>query len=102
MAEQFSNFATTTLNGAIDNAVTSIVVTSATPFPSSAQYRITIDTEIMTVTGGAGTTTWTVTRGAESTTAASHSNGAAVSHTLTSGSLGTFASLASPTFTGTP
>ena len=40
------------------------------------------------MTAGAGTTTWTVTRGAESTTAASHADGAAVTHVLTAGAVG--------------
>ena len=39
---------------------------------------IQVDSEIMIVTAGWGTTTLTVTRGAESTTAATHSNGATV------------------------
>jgi hypothetical protein len=77
----------TTLNGGIDNVVTTIVVTSATPFPSSAQYRIVIDNEVMLVTAGAGTTSWTVTRGVEGSTAAAHSNGAGVFHVVTAASL---------------
>lgn len=85
--EQFANYVATTLNGAINNSVTSITITSATGFPAAAQYRIKIDSEILIVTAGAGTTTWTVTRGAEGTTAASHSNGAAVAHVLTAGAL---------------
>jgi hypothetical protein len=35
-------------------------------------YTVRIDDEDMTVTGGQGTTTWTVTRGVNSTTAAAH------------------------------
>lgn len=88
MVEQFANNATTTLSviGGINNIVTSIVVTSATPFPTSPQFRIIIDSEIMLVTGVSGTT-FTVTRGAENTTAASHSNGATVAMIFTAGAL---------------
>lgn len=48
-------------------------VASATGFPASGNYDILIDTEEMTVTAGQGTTTWTVTRGVNNTTAAAHS-----------------------------
>jgi hypothetical protein len=85
--EQFSNNASTTLNGAITNTATSITVASATGFPTVAQYRILIDEEILLVTGGAGTTTWTVTRGVEGSPAAAHSSGAVVTHILTAASL---------------
>lgn len=91
MVEQFANNAATTLGAAIESVDgTSITVSSATGFPASAQYRILIDSEIMIVTAGAATTTWTVTRGAESTTGATHENGAAVTHVLTAGALGAF------------
>ena len=88
--EQFTNNANTTLNGSINSIVTSITVTSASGFPSSANYRISVDAEIRLVTGGAGTTTWTVTRGAEGTTANSHNSGATVSHIITAGSINQF------------
>jgi len=88
--EQFANNPTTSLNGIINSSTTSIVVNSATGFPSSAQYRILIGAELMLVTGGAGTTTWTVTRGAEGTTAASHGNGSNVTMPITAGAVTTF------------
>jgi hypothetical protein len=90
MTESFANEAQTTLNGAINDSTTSITVTSATGFPSSGNYRIRIDDEFMLVTAGQGTTSWTVTREAEDSTrfpAASHSNGATVTHVLTAGGL---------------
>ena len=85
--EQFANNAVTTLNGAINNSVTSLVVTSATGFSTVPQFRLIIDSEIMLVTAVSGTT-FTITRGAEGTTAASHSNGATVAQILTAGGLG--------------
>lgn len=85
--EQFSNNARTTLANAIDNTVTSLTVASAAGFPGSAQYRVRIGGEILLVTGGAGTTTWTVTRGVEGTTAAAHPAGSVVTHILTAAAL---------------
>jgi hypothetical protein len=85
--EQYSNNASTTLNGAITNSATSLTVASATGFPNAAQYRILIDAEILLVSAGAGSTTWTVTRGVEGSTAVAHSNGAVVTHVLTAASL---------------
>jgi hypothetical protein len=83
MSEQYADSAQTTLNGAITSAQTTLTVASAAGLPSVAPFRILIDNELMIVTAGAGTTTWTVTRGAEGTTAAAHSNGATVTQVLT-------------------
>jgi hypothetical protein len=62
----------TTLSSAITSAQTTISVASASGFPTSGTYVVRIDDEDMTVTGGQGTTTWTVTRGVNLTTAAAH------------------------------
>jgi hypothetical protein len=70
--------ADTTLAAAINATQTTITVASASGFPTSS-FNIRIDDEYMTVTGGFGTTTWTVTRGANNSTAASH----VVSQTIT-------------------
>src|ERR1700728_187381 len=83
MSEQYADAAQTTLNGAITSGQTPLTVASAAGFPATAPFRILIDNELMIVTAGAGTTTWTVTRGAEGTTAAAHSNGATVTQVLT-------------------
>jgi hypothetical protein len=50
---------------------TSMNVASASGFPGSGNYNVQVDTEVMTVTAGQGTTTWTVTRGANGSTAIS-------------------------------
>ena len=63
--------ADTTLNGAISSSQTTITVNSYAGFPTSA-FNIRIDDEYLTVTGGFGTNTWTVTRGANGSTAAAH------------------------------
>jgi hypothetical protein len=96
MAESYSNNYETTLNGAINNSTTSIVVTSATGKPPSTPFRIIAKgeggngDEIMTVTAVSGTT-YTVTRASEATagdqTAYAHSSGATIAHVLTAASL---------------
>jgi hypothetical protein len=65
--------ASTTLASAITAASTTVSVATATGFPTS-QFKIRIDDEVMTVTGGYGTTSWTVTRGVSGTTAAAHAS----------------------------
>lgn len=50
---------------------TSMNVASASGFPGSGNYDVQVDTEVMTVTAGQGTTTWTVTRGANGSSAIS-------------------------------
>ena len=81
MAVNHRNFAQTTLAAAItDISGTSITVTSETSFPA-APFIISIDTECLLVTVVNGTT-WTVTRGYESSTAATHTNGTAIYHDI--------------------
>ena len=70
----------TTLNGAINDSVTSIVVDVSFGISTSTLYRILIGSEIMQVTAGAGGLTWTVTRGIDGTSAASHSDEDVVTH----------------------
>jgi hypothetical protein len=99
MTEQFTNGAQTTLNGAINNSVTSLVVTSAAGFPTVGEFRILIvaeganTDEILLVTGVSGTT-FTVVRAYEAIAdgtqvAQSHATAATVAHVLTAGSLRT-------------
>lgn len=82
---RYSNNPSTTLSGSVTAVATSITVASATGFPTQGKFTIIVDSEIMLVTGVAGTV-WTVERGAESTTAASHTNNSAVVGILTKGS----------------
>lgn len=70
--------ASTTLSAAATVSTTSLSVASAAGFPSSGQFTIYVDNEQMLVTAGQGTTSWTVTRGANGTTAAAHVNTSAV------------------------
>ena len=93
--------ANTTLAGAMTSAQTTLTVASATGFPSS-QFTIRVDDESMLVTGGFGTTTWTVTRGVNGSAAASHVSGQTlVWNTPTSGEIGWNAATKTLTVSGT-
>lgn len=70
--------ANSTLSGAMTATQTTITVASASGFPTNGAFRIRVDDEDMTVTGGQGTTTWTVVRGVAGTPAATHASGASV------------------------
>ena len=74
-----ANNCSTTLNGAINAAVTSITVASQTCFPSTGVF--VVDAEYFIYTASTSTS-FTVTRGAFGSTAASHSNGASVRFTV--------------------
>jgi hypothetical protein len=84
--EKFANKAFTTLNGAIDSDDTPIVVTSATLFPTTGNFRIKIDAELLLVTAVSGSN-FTVTRGIEGSTAVSHADGATITHVVTAGAI---------------
>jgi len=87
MAETFANQAASTLSAAITTTTaTSCTVTDATTFPTTGNFRIKIDGEILLVTAVAGST-FTVTRAQEGTVAATHANLAPVIHLLTKGSM---------------
>lgn len=86
MTENFANLYQTTLSAAITGTGdTTCTVTSVTGAPA-VNFRIKIDDELMLVTG-VSSLTLTITRGIEGTSAATHSNGATVTHILTAGGL---------------
>ncbi len=105
MAESFGNQPTTPtfLAAGITNVQTSITVTNAAaPWPQTGQFRIRlISGEYALVTAGAGTTTWTVTRGVEGSTAASQPSGSIVVPVLTAGALAQFKTDIIAAITGT-
>jgi hypothetical protein len=86
--ERFTNNAASTLAAAITStSATSLIITSNTGFPSVTTasgdwFRVVIDSEIIFVTDNSSTT-WTISRGQEGSTAAMHSSGAAVTHVVT-------------------
>lgn len=68
----------TLINGAINASVTTVVVDDAIPMPLRNNFLILCESELMEVTAGHGTTSLTVTRGANGTTAATHADNLSV------------------------
>jgi hypothetical protein len=97
MPETLANGASSTLNGAINNSQTTIAIQSADSgkFPPSGTYRIAVtdgsNVELMTVTGGQGTATLTVSRASEkygaAQTAFGFASGSTVAQVLTNAGL---------------
>jgi len=88
--EQFKSFSFSTLNGAINSSQTTITVLSAAGFPATGTFRIIVDSEIIRVDSISGNV-FTVTRGADLSTPASHSSGAGVNYVFTGGSIAQYA-----------
>lgn len=86
MTEQYVNDAASVLDSGINDTQTTLDVASATGFPTAGNFRIRIGDELLRVTGVSGET-FTVERGSEGTTPASHASGANVTHVLTAESL---------------
>lgn len=72
----FQDTAYTTLNGGINNSVTTITVVSTAGFPTAGELRIT--SEVITYTGITPTTFTGCTRGARGSANVAHSTGVAV------------------------
>ena len=108
---------TTVTSGGTDAPVSGTVetwtVASSSEFPAASstaspptQFHVADvaeadNSELIAVTNVSGTT-WTVTRGAESTTPVAHASGFTITQAVTAGALGALATLASPALTGTP
>ena len=76
LTASFSTLASTSLSAAVTSLVqTTLTVSSAVGFPAAGPYLVQVDAEVMTVTAGQGSTTWTVSRGVSPTV---HDAGAAV------------------------
>ena len=71
--ERIVNHNATTLNGAINDTVTSVTVTDAGSYPLLGDFRILVGSEVMHVISRASHTL-TVVRGVDGTSAASHSD----------------------------
>jgi hypothetical protein len=96
--ERLHNSFQTTLTAAITTTTQSTISVAAVApgWASSGPFRIKIDNEWMVVTSGGATTTWTVIRRAEGSTAATHSIGATVTHVVTDVALGSVIDSARP------
>ena len=73
----------TTINGNINSSVTSIILSAAVGFPSNYPFVLALDynaasEELVLVTAKTAATTFTVTRGYNSTTPQAHRTGAVV------------------------
>jgi hypothetical protein len=88
--EQFANNPVTTLAGAISTTTRPVTfdVAPIAGFPSTPQFRIIIDQELLLVTAVSGNT-WTATN-VEGSAATTHGDGAQVRHILTAGALDAF------------
>lgn len=88
MVERLANFGETTLAADLDGSQTTVTVSNGALFPSSGNYRIVVDEELMLVTARS-TNDLTVTRGIESTSAVPHTIGSNVKAVLTAAGLST-------------
>ena len=70
----------TKLVGSISASDTTVVVASGNVFPQGQNFRVRIGSEILEVTAGQSTSSWTATRGADGSTATPHGDGAGVRH----------------------
>lgn len=86
MTEQYANSAQGALAAPITSGATSLTLTGATNFPTSGNFRLLVDSELMLCTSISGVSL-TVTRGVEGTTAAAHASGALATVTLTAAAL---------------
>lgn len=84
--ELLANYTSSTLAGSITASQTSITLSDGSSFPSSGEYRVVIDSEILKVSSRSGNTL-TVSRGEEGTTAVAHASGAQVHLLLTKGAI---------------
>lgn len=104
--ERFANLVATPASDADDNGLVALLSAAISTAPAagtveswavdraapaglrSGQFRARVDNEVVLVDAGAtGTSPWSVTRGAEGSTPATHANGAKIRHYLTAGSL---------------
>ncbi len=84
--QTLKNFAVSTLNGSINNSVTTITLTNGNLFPSIGEYYIKIENEIIKVTNRSSNDL-TVVRAQDGTTAVSHSHGVEVNLVISASTL---------------
>ncbi|MFO0847303.1 MAG: glycosyl hydrolase [Gemmataceae bacterium] len=68
-------YRSTALTTSVDPAATQVTVASADRFPDTNGFLVSVGSEVVEVTAGAGTPTWTIARGREGTTAVAHGAG---------------------------
>ncbi len=82
VVERASVDLTTTLTADPGASGTTLAVTSAAKFPTVNSYKVRVEDEVMLVTAGAGTTSWTVTRAQDGTTGVAHAVGIVVAQVV--------------------
>ncbi len=82
VVERASPDLTTTTTADPGAGGTTLAVTSASKFPASGNYKIRVEAEVMRVTAGQGTTSWTVVRGIDGTSAVAHTIGVLVAQVV--------------------
>jgi len=87
--EKIVNHTTSTLDGTINDTATSVTVADGSIWPSEGDYRLRIDNEVLLVTARSSNVL-TVERGADSTTAVSHTDGTTLIPVLTADGLKTY------------
>lgn len=94
--EQFANTPTAVTNNGstLSSTATSCTVTSQVNIPSSGNFRVLFDSEIVEVTAVSGNT-WTISRGNGGTTAATHADGITVYGIVTAEALNALVSIQS-------
>lgn len=85
MPEQLANFGRTLITDAINDSVTTITVSDGSVFPANGDFRLNCEDELMLCTSRSGNDL-TVTRGIESTIAASHGTVTPITLVATAGS----------------
>lgn len=85
--EKLVNRGQTNLNGGINDSVTTITVDDASALPSEGYFYIKIENELIRCYGTSSNDILVATRGAESTVAASHTDGTDVECVLTNEAL---------------
>lgn len=104
MVYQYQNFGLSTLDEVLDDTETGVDVVNAASFPTSGDFVINVEGELMKVTA-VTSNTFTVTRGVEGTSAVSHPMGATVKNVLTADMVANIEGGGTPrgdTFPGSP
>lgn len=84
--ELYTNDPGSILASGITNSNTNLTVADSTGYPTSGNFRVRLDNELMLVTAVSGNV-FTISRALEGTIAASHDFGVPVNHVITAGSM---------------
>lgn len=80
--ERASTEVSTTLTADPGASGTTLAVTANAKFPGTNNFKVRVEDEVMLVTAGAGTNSWTVTRAQDGTTGVAHAIGTVVAQVV--------------------